>query len=409
MGCVVALLFVVLVLVAATVGLTRAEHWSVTAIVVHLDHNQRITVRRTSLETRKNGSTWRGEIEETGEPAMLMWWRDGRFRGMFAYHGHMYTLGKPKSVGGEAHAAVVAQPEKMPPHHAAMRPEADAPLAARSLVAQRDSAMTRGRGLAKLEDQRDAVGGLALPQASGGAGNIAAKVTPISLAKRHAMAAKKITIDVMVLYTGKVGSEYVDVETDLIAQAIAEANLSFVNSGIGNIKLRLVHTQQVDYDETGGEHFDHLYRMVDGEGAFAYVRALRDEKRADVVVLIVDDASGCGLATRVAADAEEAFAIAHHSCAALTYSVPHEIGHIIGARHDRSLDESASPFPYGHGYVNGTKWRDIMSYQASCKGCPRLPFWSNPTMKIRGERAGTVGADNARVVLEQAERVASFR
>ena len=126
------------------------------------------------------------------------------------------------------------------------------------------------------------------------------------------------------------------------------------------------------------------------------VKALRDEKRADVVVLIVDDASSCGLATRVAADAEEAFAVVHHACAVLTYSVPHEIGHIIGARHE-------------HGYVNGTKWRDIMSYKSSCGGCPRLAVWSNPTIKIQGEPAGTTQADNARVILEQAERVSKFR
>ena len=50
-----------------------------------------------------------------------------------------------------------------------------------------------------------------------------------------------------------------------------------------------------------------------------------------------------------------------------------------------------------------------MSYKASCDGCPRLPFWSNPTIKIRGERGGTIETDNARVILEQAERVSKFR
>ena len=142
---------------------------------------------------------------------------------------------------------------------------------------------------------------------------------------------------------------------------------------------------------------------------FTKVRLLRNEKRADVVALIVDDPSGCGLSTRVAADADEAFVVVHHSCAALTYSLAHEIGHIIGTRHDKALDQNTSPFPYGHGYVNGTKWRDIMSYKSSCNGCPRLPFWSNPTIKIMGERGGTNETDNARVILEQAERVSKFR
>ena len=194
-----------------------------------------------------------------------------------------------------------------------------------------------------------------------------------------------------------------------MALSIEQTNQSFKNSGLGNISLNLVHSQKIDYDESGRDYFSNLYRMVDGDGVFSMVRRLRDEKRADVVALIVDDPSGCGLSTRVAADADEAYVVVHHSCAALTYTLAHEVGHIIGARHDRQLDPTPSPFPYGHGYVNGTKWRDIMSYRSSCGGCPRLPFWSNPTVKVRGERAGAIDTDNARVLLEQAERVSQFR
>jgi peptidyl-Asp metalloendopeptidase len=89
--------------------------------------------------------------------------------------------------------------------------------------------------------------------------------------------------------------------------------------------------------------------------------------------------------------------------------VAHEIGHIIGARHDPSMDKIMIPFPYGHGYVNGTKWRDIMSYRESCGGCPRLPVWSSPNVMIKGEPAGTAEQDNARVIAEEAPRVAAFR
>ena len=74
----------------------------------------------------------------------------------------------------------------------------------------------------------------------------------------------------------------------------------------------------------------------------------------------------------------------HHECAAATYTLAHEIGHLIGARHDLNLDKNMTPFPYGHGYVNGTKWRDIMSYKESCGGCPRLPVWSSPMVHGQG-------------------------
>jgi hypothetical protein len=46
------------------------------------------------------------------------------------------------------------------------------------------------------------------------------------------------------------------------------------------------------------------------------VHPLRDRYGADVAVLIVDDAAGCGLSTRVYADAADAFAVVHHECAA---------------------------------------------------------------------------------------------
>ena len=46
----------------------------------------------------------------------------------------------------------------------------------------------------------------------------------------------------------------------------------------------------------------------------------------------------------------------------------HEIGHLIGARHDQALDDSVMPFAFGHGFVNGKVWRTMMSYKDSCDG-----------------------------------------
>jgi Metallo-peptidase family M12 len=385
-------------------------------IVIPLNDKESITVQRTKVDMKENGCTWRGTIEGTGEQVMLMWWKGGRFSGMFTYRGNMYTL---KNMGGEVHAVVETDPGKMPPDHGAMRSRGTqgnpADVKDDPLVSRGEGAMLRPDGTTNrrknLKDRQDSSNSPPRPQTDGTQTAEAPlpRIEPISTSKRIALAERKVTIDVMVLYTKQVVSKYIDFEKDLIALAVEQGNESFANSGLRNIKLRLVHSQQVDYDESKGEHFDHLYRMVDGMPGFAKVRALRNEKRADVVALVVDDPSGCGLSTRVAADADEAFVVVHHACAALTYSLAHEIGHIIGARHDRALDRNTSPFPYGHGYVNGTKWRDIMSYKSSCNGCPRLPFWSNPTITIMGESGGTVDTDNARVILEQAERVSKFR
>jgi hypothetical protein len=209
-------------------------------------------------------------------------------------------------------------------------------------------------------------------------------------------ASKAVVIDVIIAYTKRAAANYTDIKGELLDKAVEEANDSFRASHIGHVKLRLVHAYQTDYVEQG-DHFDHLWRFADRrDGYMEEVHDLRDLHRGDVALLIVDDAKGCGLATRVLADADEAFAVIHHGCAATSYTLAHEVGHLIGARHEL-------------GYVNGTKWRDIMSYKDACGGCPRIPIWSSPMILVNGEPAGTVELDNARVIAEQAARVAAFR
>jgi hypothetical protein len=257
--------------------------------------------------------------------------------------------------------------------------------------------VTKGRTRAQRpEDKRDELAALKAEEAAANS-------------QRTAASPKDIVIDIIVAYTKKAAANYDDIKHELIDLAIEDANESFRRSNLGNIKLRLVHAYQTDYVESG-EHFVHLWRFADkGDGYMDEIHGLRDKYRADVAALIVDDPQGCGLATRVFADADEAFVVVHHECAAATYSLAHEVGHIIGARHDLKFDKSQTPFAYGHGFVNGTKWRDIMSYKESCGGCPRLPVWSNPQVVIDGDVAGTSELDNARVISEQAARVAAFR
>ena len=332
-------------------------------VILPLSDGKEITlIRARNTVKTERGYTWRGVVEETGERAILMLWNDGHLSGYFTYRGHVFSV---NHIGGDIHT--VAELQLPPDHSPEIVPTTHRPAPSEPAVA------------------------------------------PFPEATRLALEAKQITIDLMLLYTKKAVDHYIGEPANLLALVIEEANDTFKNSGLGNIHLRVVHTQLIDYDEGDGKHFDHLYRMVDGVGAFKNVRKLRDEKRADIVGLILDSPSGCGLSTRVGADSEEAFFIAHHSCAGNTYTIVHEIGHLIGARHDRSIDANESPFAYAHGYVNGSKWRDIMSYKQSCGDCPRIPFWSNPRVLYKGEPTGTAATDNARVILEQAERVANFR
>jgi len=357
----------------SNVGLLKLPHASAEGqpakLVLPLADGKVATLVRTRPTIETEGAfTFRGEVEETGERAVLMLWKDGHLSGYFGYRGRVFMI---NHMGGDIHAMAEMG---LPPDHAPAATDLNPskPVTPRSPT----------------------------PEPT---------VAPFLVAEREALEAKKITIDVMLLYSKNAASLHIGNPDALLALAIEDANETFKNSGLGNISLRLVHTQAIDFDEAGADHFQILYAMVDGNGPFNEVKKLRNEKRADIVGLVIDNPSGCGLSTRVGADAEDAYFVVHHSCASITISIAHEIAHIIGARHDRTVDANETPFAYAHGYVNGTKWRTMMSYNEGCGGCPRIPYWSNPRIMYKGEPTGTASNDNARVILEQAERVSKFR
>jgi hypothetical protein len=338
-----------------------------------------ITLVRTGSIIRDDGSiAWRGEVKETGEQALLMLWGNALLTGYFAYNGTIYAV---ESLGGGINTfEELGRVQQLADHPPTATPRDSIPIT------------NSGSSVAPARPRPVEPEVKALPDAD-----------------RKALEAKKITIDIMLLYTKGVARHYVHEPDDLLALAIEETNHTFRNSGLGNISLRLVHTELVEYDASHQDQFTHLYAMVDGLGPFKDVKKLRDEKRADIVGLIIDNPRGCGLSTRVGPDSQEAFFVVHHACGTISMSIAHEIGHILGIRHDRTVDERNEPFAYGHGYVNDSKWRDIMSYKEGCGGCPRIPYWSNPRIMYKGEPTGTPAADSARVILEQAERISKFR
>lgn len=386
-------------------------------IKVCVGDNETLIIDRTSVDIKPDRSIWRGIVHGTGARVTLMWWPNGKVTGTVQRDGRMHAI---RHLGGRAYAMVEMSEEQMPDEHAAMpsRVRIDDPnLRDDPLVQQGDASVLRSQVQprsarrpplpASKQARKDQLAFAPLPKAV-----LADKIkrpAPQGAAKAG-QPPKDVIIDVVVAYTEQAASNYGDVRQELVELAVEESNESFRNSGLGHVKLRLVHAYQTSYDEAGAGHFDHVWRFADkGDGYMDEVHKVRDKYRGDVAILLVDDPSGCGLSTRVYADPDEAFAVVHHACAVMTYSLGHEVGHLIGARHERSMDTSTQPFPYGHGYVHGTKWRDIMSYKQSCGGCPRLPVWSSPNVQVKGEPAGTADTDNARVISEQAARVAGFR
>jgi hypothetical protein len=222
-------------------------------------------------------------------------------------------------------------------------------------------------------------------------------------------------ITVLVAYTSAAQALHGNIPL-LAADVVEQANLIHFNSKVF-ARLRLVGTMQVNYQEL---EIDWLYigahtHLVDGLNGLDSVHAQRDALAADLVVLIVShDANVCGNAgPDVGVDAEAAFAVVRYSCAADHSTFAHEIGHLMGARHDMASEPMLTPYAWGHGYRVCESFGTIMAVYCSLTTPPEPPrqlYWSSPLTTWKGVPMGSADLEDVhRVWNERAFDVALFR
>lgn len=215
------------------------------------------------------------------------------------------------------------------------------------------------------------------------------------------------TIRVMVAVTNEAVAAYAGDMQALVDLAVAESNQGYINSQIG-IKMELAGYYTTDYSESGDWNTELARFQKKTDGYLDELHATRDTIGADVNVLLIDDASSCGLGY-VNASAEWAYSVVHYGCATGYYSFAHEIGHNQGADHDPAAGTNLN-FAYGHGYrAPNNSWRTIMAYNCT-PSCPRVNYWSNPNVTYGGVAMGNSDkSDNHRVLNETKAKVAAFR
>ena len=231
-------------------------------------------------------------------------------------------------------------------------------------------------------------------------------------------------IDVAVFYTAKARSEAGGTSKmqALVANRIATANTIYKNSGI-NQKLRLVHSAAIAYKE-GNPYVDLPRLATKGDGYMTSVHSIRDTKKADLVALIVGgDAStwgACGLGyiftppLTARGMAPYGFSWTVLECLS-SYAFEHELGHNMGAHHDRYVTEGKhGAYSYSHGYVDvAARFYTVMGYYYLCRDsgvyCNPIPFFSNPAKRNEGRVIGKANANNARTLNNTAKIVAAFR
>ena len=177
-------------------------------------------------------------------------------------------------------------------------------------------------------------------------------------------------VRVLVLYTPAARGSVFNINNTILA-SIDDANQSFINSNI-NYRLELAYAGLTSYTEAlpnpaPNNNLDPITTDLNrfrnkNDGYMDEVHSLRDKYSADVCVLLARRTDWCGLAKDVGVSEEDAFCLVDVLCAVDNHSFAHEIGHLLGCRHDTYVDNSSKPFAHGHGYVYSPgNWRTIMA------------------------------------------------
>ncbi len=216
-------------------------------------------------------------------------------------------------------------------------------------------------------------------------------------------------IDILVLYTQKMYQKYGNSIQALIQNFIDITNNSLKKSGVAT-KLNLVGTK-LFLDENVQEDIDinsALFYIKDS----STVHSLREQYKADLVSLLrvfdSDIHSYCGLGfilynldnyfpdwqndIQSVADAYKILGYTVVQVRPVTEANPyycyettfaHEVGHNLGANHDRDHSTGYGAFPYSFGHDNPGVFATIMSYDS-----PLIDYYSNPNLTYLGEKIG---------------------
>lgn len=180
------------------------------------------------------------------------------------------------------------------------------------------------------------------------------------------------------------------------------------------VRIRSVGEERLDYAPGCGEDEKCWYDMCDalvrGVSGLEAAHDLRKQRKADVVVLLINNTHNKGLAADIGTSKERAF-IVLSATGLVEDSLAHELTHLTGGLHNRECHPGSS-MPR-HGYLR----KDGLEATIMATSCSAFPFngfrsimWSSSGSKFRdGSDAGDPSCcKDAQVFVSGAARIASF-
>ena len=212
-----------------------------------------------------------------------------------------------------------------------------------------------------------------------------------------------------------------------ISNAVDSINDSFYQSGITH-RVYLVHTGELSYagfpaQDLGTVLLDDILNAPPSS-ALSPLKAWREQYKADVVSLWVEDTSTpqppCAVGYLTGASftfdppnpldyKDSAYSVVVRLCAQSNKSFAHELGHMMGALHDRVTEQNFDVMKDNFGHCIPSSGGHTGTIMAKADGCPvltRLWAWSNPskfypapnnTLRMGQFKGQTGAADNHRV------------
>ncbi|SEL73176.1 Metallo-peptidase family M12B Reprolysin-like [Roseateles sp. YR242] len=311
---------------------TRA--FSSTIVAIQMPDGMRLSLRRTKEEHHTDGSiTWFGDIDAGGKAVVTV--QGTQIYGSLQTPSHRYII---RSLSDSLHAFIEINPSGFQPEH-----PPSAPAGAES--------------------------------ASEGGMSTTANLVHGSTATRATSSNAPSTLNVFIAFTPN-AERYVGNIQAASQTAVGSLNDSFLYSNI-NLRARLVGITSTP------KNYGNSVKARDAAMRSNAIIKARNESEADIVIIVDTIETDCGVSKQILATPETAFASIAADCFVGNYSLAHEIGHLLGARHDVAHDPTPTPFRYGHGYqlherATGDCYHDIMAYPQACAGDSRVNAWSDP-------------------------------